>query len=596
MKEIIKELIIAGHSLKDIQDKCSISFRSLKTLLTQYGYNNCDYNLVMQDLHNGLTYPEISAKYVLVKTSISKCLTDNMTLEDFNRLVSQYPSLSKATDSLLLPANLLTKLSRTLGYKKHNIDINTAKSLYETGDFNKKELAKQLGCTESQLATVFKNEGITNSLLDSIEQYYVSNYTDCEICKELNITQDRLDFLYKKHAIKQKKKIKETIDIEEFTDLYVNKRYSYIRLAEYYGCSLIVIYSLVKKINKNRPLKTYIFNKEELTKLYITDNLTQEEIANLHGCCQNTVDRALKEFNVIKTNCYSSRESILEKSIRKLLEEHNIYFEQNTRNIIKPRELDFYLPEHNIAIEICGLYWHSTKVNKDKLHIFNKFKECETLGIRLITIFEDELLYKQDIVFNRLKSILKLSPAKIYARHCTVKTIDSRTGIDFLNKTHIQGSGKNSVYIGAYSSNTLVAVMAFSKPSISKGIAKAQWELNRFSSVNNIPGVASKLFKFFERQFNPTSIISYSDLRWNTGDLYLKLGFKHTHNSKPNYWYVVNQERKHRFAFTKQRLLELFSGEDAELTEQQIAEKHNLYRVYDCGNSAYLWSAQSNAI
>jgi hypothetical protein len=55
------------------------------------------------------------------------------------------------------------------------------------------------------------------------------------------------------------------------------------------------------------------------------------------------------------------------------------------------------------------------------------------------------------------------------------------------------------------------------------------------------------------------------------------------------YWYVVKQQRKHRYAFTKHRLLTIFPEEDPTQTEQQIAENHNLYRIYDCGSTVYSW-------
>ena len=36
-------------------------------------------------------------------------------------------------------------------------------------------------------------------------------------------------------------------------------------------------------------------------------------------------------------------------------------FESNNRKAISPYELDIYSQELNLAIEYCGLYWHSLK-------------------------------------------------------------------------------------------------------------------------------------------------------------------------------------------------------------------------------------------
>lgn len=62
---------------------------------------------------------------------------------------------------------------------------------------------------------------------------------------------------------------------------------------------------------------------------------------------------------------------------------------RNSRDIIKPLELDLYYPEKRIAIEFNGDYWHSNKFKDDKYH-YNKFKLCYDNNIILVNIFESE--------------------------------------------------------------------------------------------------------------------------------------------------------------------------------------------------------------
>jgi hypothetical protein len=69
----------------------------------------------------------------------------------------------------------------------------------------------------------------------------------------------------------------------------------------------------------------------------------------------------------------------------------------NSRNVIKPLELDIYLPDLKLAFEFNGLYWHS-EANKENNYHLNKTEECESQGTQLIHIYEDDWLYKQDIV------------------------------------------------------------------------------------------------------------------------------------------------------------------------------------------------------
>ena len=66
---------------------------------------------------------------------------------------------------------------------------------------------------------------------------------------------------------------------------------------------------------------------------------------------------------------------------------------------------------------------------------------------------------------------------------------------------------------------------------------------------------------------------------------YKKLGFELTHKTQPNYWYVIDNNRKHRFGFRKDMLIK--EGFNKELSEHEIMLKRKIYRIYDCGNFAF---------
>lgn len=485
------------------------------------------------------------------------------------------------------------KVSRHTIYKKieeYNISrdskycIEQIKKAYEVDNFNIKQLMEISGIkSRDSLHALLKKHNITNKLKNDITDLYVAHLSTSDIAKKLEVSIKDVEFNLRHHSIYRQKLV--NIDKDELKEQ--RNIYTLEQLAERYKCSSRTISEFIKKyeLDKKDNIK-YTFDYKTIYDQYVIQELTMDEIADKYNCCRKTVNNFIRDNNIDHTN---KRVNSYERAIKLFLETNSIKFKHNTREIISPKELDFYLPEHNIAIEVCGLYWHSTQINKDKYHINDKYKQCKELGIQLITIFEDELLSKREIVYNRLRSILKLSPAEIYARQCYIKPINSRQGIDFLNANHLQGSGRNTMYIGAFYRDDLVAVMSFAKPNVSKGQAKTQWELNRFASIDNIPGVASKLFKFFERQYNPETVVSYADLRWSNGALYKQLGFVYSHTSKPNYWYVIRQTRKHRFNYTKQKLLDKYLNEDPKQTEEQIAENNNLYRIYDCGNAVYFY-------
>lgn len=65
------------------------------------------------------------------------------------------------------------------------------------------------------------------------------------------------------------------------------------------------------------------------------------------------------------------------------------------RQIIKPYELDIYIPSLKLAIEYNGTYWHSIENGISKDYHLNKSISCRNKNIRLIHIYEFEDLNKQ---------------------------------------------------------------------------------------------------------------------------------------------------------------------------------------------------------
>lgn len=74
----------------------------------------------------------------------------------------------------------------------------------------------------------------------------------------------------------------------------------------------------------------------------------------------------------------------------------------NDRTILRPKEIDIYIPDLKIGIEYNGLYWHSIENGTDKYSHRNKSLACRKLGIRLIHIFEFEDLDEQIDKINQL--------------------------------------------------------------------------------------------------------------------------------------------------------------------------------------------------
>ena len=103
----------------------------------------------------------------------------------------------------------------------------------------------------------------------------------------------------------------------------------------------------------------------------------------------------------------------------------------------------------------------------------------------------------------------------------------------------------------------------------------------------NIIGGASKLFKYFIKNYKFENIFTYADKSHSNGKLYEILGFIYLHTSKPNYYYVIDDIRHHRFNFRKDILIK--EGYDANKTEHQIMLERKIYRIYNSGNLKYIF-------
>lgn len=268
-------------------------------------------------------------------------------------------------------------------------------------------------------------------------------------------------------------------------------------------------------------------------------------------------------------------------------------FNTNNKKIIYPYELDLVIPSKKIAVEYCGVYWHSEANGTGKHYHLNKLDLCNKVGYRLITIFEDEWLENKTIVKARLAGILGKSVAnKINARDCVVKHLSATEAREFCSRFHLQGYGSSAIKLGLFYNDLLLSVMTFAAPNIAKGGVsnrKGYFELNRFCTDYNylVRGGASKLLTFFIRNYPVKQIYSYADRRWSEGGLYYSLGFKFVQNTEPNYWYVKNGKRLHRFNFRKSTLRK-FNNYDLNLPEWKIMLGNKYYRLWDCGSMKFV--------
>lgn len=349
----------------------------------------------------------------------------------------------------------------------------------------------------------------------------------------------------------------------------------------------------IKSIMNVRYLDTFI--NSVLTDEYKFISRNDVTVTLLHTICNNEFTIARGSFDCRKsinkelcTNCNPQFECVPEKEISEFLDSIGIAHIKRNRTIIKPYEIDIYIPEYRIAIEHNGIYWHSELFIDNKYHQ-NKRLACEKVGIHLISIWEDEWKYNKELIKSLISNFVGKS-MKIGARKTEIRSVNTIDAKSFLNENHLQGYATFTYAYGLYYENRLIELMSFIKN-------KNGYELSRLCTKigYSVQGGAKKLFTFFTNNHAYVEIVSFCDLTKFNGNVYRNLGYHTESYVKPTYYYMkrdgITIKRFHRRLFQKHLLVA--KGADASKSEKQIMNEMGYFRIYNAGNKKFIYSSRS---
>lgn len=301
-----------------------------------------------------------------------------------------------------------------------------------------------------------------------------------------------------------------------------------------------------------------------------------------------------------KTNCPTCAPNIYvskaEKEIHDFLVNLGLTVDPSNRTVLNGKEIDLYIPEKKFGIEYNGIYWHTENQGKDKTYHYDKWKTAQTKGITLLQIWEDDWRDRKTVIMkalahklNKFDVFATTHPeyaselAKIGARKTSVVILSTTEAGEFLDSHHIQGFASGSYYIGLNDATGLLrAVLVLKKEGLD--------ELNiiRYATNGLIQGGFTKLLKYAADKFTPSSFISFADHCISDGGLYANNGFIVDKQIEPDYMYVVNGERKHKFGYRLKRFRDdpALIWQDG-LTERELAALNGLDRIWDAGKTKY---------
>ena len=298
-----------------------------------------------------------------------------------------------------------------------------------------------------------------------------------------------------------------------------------------------------------------------------------------------------------KTACLGSTDELeIKDYILSLIPEVEII----KSRILDGKEIDLYLPKYKFGIEYNGSAFHASEngafrnVNS-KLHQ-KKFLSAKEQGIHLLTIFDVDWWRNKEKIKQYIKYCLISPSNRIYARQCTIESIDKDIANFFCDKYHLQGKSVYSKYnYGLFYNGNLISVMCFGDVRLKKH-EDGYYELHRYCAKDDwqIVGGASKLQKAFEFEYSPKYIRSYSDNDYFSGSVYEKLGYDYSGQSNPRYyWFYQNREVKRELCqlkYLKNDYPDLYKeacDKNASNKEDYIMLKLNARKVYRSGNT--LW-------
>jgi len=342
------------------------------------------------------------------------------------------------------------------------------------------------------------------------------------------------------------------------------------------------IYKQLKSIGYTLVPNTYVIKRTPLSAI--------------HDICG--VVRTNRLSNFFKQECPSCSNtgcSKQERAINNWIQSLGLYTEKyRFKGKTRGKEIDIYIPSLNIGIEYCGLYYHqdTPKNNKNSTYHYNKMIQANEEGIRLLTIFEDEWINRQEQVKNFLKSVLGICYLRIFARKCVIKEVDCNIAREFLDQNHIQGKALFKVAIGLYYNDDLLGLVT---GNTHHRLSESHiFVLNRlvFKSGVHICGGASRLLNqliIFAKNNGYKELVSWSDNRWSQGNVYQKVGFLLEKELPPDYSYVTPTGiRQSKQSNTKKSLLKKGAIGNIDNTETELSLSLGYHRIWDCGKKRWV--------
>lgn len=382
---------------------------------------------------------------------------------------------------------------------------------------------------------------------------------------------------HEKHKNNVQAKIEYLYSLDALTWKSLCSNYSVKELAQMFKVSSSFIYTLLDKKGLNKEwdskkglklhisqsdldnrVSQWVYSAMKSKKIlqHVINSfspVTSRDLATFFDTSTNQADTVIKRLGV-EVSPRSTYGSLYEERVyNELRTFYNSPIQRWNRQILNGRELDFYLPKDNLAIEVSPSETHATggKTNilnyVDSQYHFKKREECNTLGIQLITLPDLELSDKflHNDLRLMLKQYLQINPLKI-GSNLKAKQVSRDIGELYVNRYHEYTFGSNiSGCVGIFDDNKMIAIALLGKYkqySLSKAIKiidiYSDYVLPLHSCIMN------SLVKFIKDTYSQDTQIYAETSYWHgTGRFYLENGFQFVKNMKSRKIFVKTNNK-----------------------------------------------------
>lgn len=292
-----------------------------------------------------------------------------------------------------------------------------------------------------------------------------------------------------------------------------------------------------------------------------------------------------QDNSLIKGSGTSSKVKELARSeITAYVRSLGVYVVENDHTIIKPQELDIWVPSNNLAIEYNSLYWHNSEDINNKNYHQRKTRLCNMMGVKLLHVWEDEWRDRRHVIESLISARLGVGMRRVDARKCDIKPVATAERRGFFNANHLDGdTGKAKWALGLYSGDELVMCMSVRR-AFHKTYA-SRLEVARVCSRSHVyvrGGLSRLTHHVLKKAISEgySGLMTYVDQRLGNDVAYQKSGWQFFKNTEtPRFWWSDGNTRIDRF--------QVRADKERGMSEREVAEEKGVWRVWGCKNGIY---------